>query len=357
MKFVVKRAGIKGTVLFVDEEKVLYYTKGKMIYKVENLPPRMLSLPMTGIRSVVAKSRLGERGMRLFPRCATRLCDNTFLISYSGKVYRYNVNENTLSTEHEYCQGMNNPLSLCKIESVAGFPDCIAYGEYRDNENHTPLGIYERVDGMWTKAADFPYDIKHIHALVPDKENGCVYVLTGDDDKESGIWIAKNNFTKFEPWLAGEQKYRGCVAFPTKNGLVYATDTPKEGNALYFARKDRPLQLLYDMPGPCVYGTQKDGVYYFATSVEPDANLPSWRYKISAKPGPGMKDGYVHIIAGNLEMGFHDVAQFKKDLWPYRMFQFGNVLFPECDIPDTIALTPVAVCNYDNKALLMHYER
>ncbi len=349
----IEEVGIKGTVLYISKDTRLYYSRGRLFYESSESIKQSVALPLGRVKQLAAQFRISERALRLFPRCAIKLSDTSFLISYSGSVYQYLVKDNELIQEHQYCTGMSNPLSFCRIESVKGFPDCIVYGEYRDNENHTPLGIYERIGGKWAKTADFPFDIKHIHALVPDSANECVYVLTGDDDRESGIWVARDNFQKVEPWLTGKQKYRGCVAFPTENGLIYATDTPKEKNELYLAKKNSELIPLCEMPGPCIYGTQKNGVFYFATSVEPDPNLPSWRYKISSRPGPGIKDGFVHIIAGNLEEGFKDVARFKKDAWPYRMFQFGNVLFQQCDVDDKILIQPISVKKYDNCALFL----
>lgn len=356
IKVSLEKVGIKGTLLYIDKTTKLYFSKGFIYYENGSASIQRVRLPLTGLKALAAKFRLGERALRLFPRCAVKLSEKCFLISYSGKAYLYDAINNTLEQEHEYCEGMNNPLSFTKIEGIGGFPDCIAYGEYRDNEKHTPLGIYERVNGEWKKAADFPYDIKHIHGLVPDKENACVYVLTGDEDNESGIWIAKDNFLTIEPMQIGKQMYRGCVAFPSHNGIIYATDTPKEKNTLYWSGKSGKHLFLLDMPGPCVYGGQKDGYYFFITSVEPNPKLPSWRYKISATPGPGNKDGYVHIIAGNLDVGFEDIAKFKKDFWLYRMFQFGNALFVNCDIPNTICVDPIAVQQYDNTPVLISFK-
>ena len=87
------------------------------------------------------------------------------------------------------------------------------------------------------------------------------------------------------------------------------------------------------MPGPCIYTTRikkADGtdVYIFATSVEPDSSLPTRRYQLTYRLGAGVKTRYTHIIAGNPEEGFRDIAQFKKDILPIWLFQFGNSQFP-----------------------------
>ena len=87
--------------------------------------------------------------------------------------------------------------------------------------------------------------------------------------------------------------------------------------------------------------------------MEPDASLSYWRYWLTYRLGKGINDRKVRVVAGNLEEGFSVVAEFEKDLWPYTMFQFGNVLFPKCDISGEVLIQPVAVKKYDNCALFL----
>ena len=338
----------KQTVLYVSDHSLLWYRLGKLFYKSEDKEISCV-LQNSSMRRIVSRIRLVERLLRQSPRTALKLDDNHFLISYNGKVYNWDVEQNILIVEHTFRSEMNNPLSFTRVEGVAGFEDCIAYGEYFVNPSRKPVNVWIRnKSGNWKSVYQFNGNIIHIHGIVPDSDNECVYILTGDFGEEAAIWIANDNFKEIIPLRKGEQRYRGCVGFPTNRGLLYATDAPTEQNALYFVDKEGKDIKVMDFPGPCIYGTKKNDVFYFATSVEPDTDLPTWKYFLSRKPGPGIKDDYTHVIAGNMENGFKEVAKFKKDIWPLTLFQFANVLFPECEMKNCICMMPVSVMKFDN---------
>ena len=346
---------INRTVLYMDSKSMLSYKNGKILYDVCGEKAFEVGLPLSSWKKLCSHSRLVERLLRLTPKCVEKIDESLFLISYAGRVFCLNIETHEMKEEHRYCPMMNNPLYFTKIEGVNGFTDGILYGEYPININRNPISIFRRsASGEWSKVYTFKGNILHIHNIIPDKNRGCVYILTGDEDSESGIWEARNDFAEVEPVVIGSQKYRSCVAFPFKGGLIYATDSPLESNSLYFLNVEtKKISPLFDLSGACVFGTEKDGKYYFAADVEPDASLPLWRYWTTYKLGKGIKDRTVRIVAGNLDEGFKVVAEFEKDNWPYTAFQFGNVLFPKCDIDGKVLIQPVAVKKYDNCALFL----
>lgn len=336
------------TVLYVSDTAQLWYKSGRLYYKSGE---HAVSCVLQGsiMKRLLSKVRLFERLLRLSPRTSIRLDEHSFLISYDGKIYRWDVLANDLQVDHAFRKEMNNLLSFTRIEGVQGFDDSIVYGEYFMNPSRLPVAVWQRDQkGKWKATYQFEGNIIHIHAIVPDAVNGCVYILTGDFGDEAAIWVARNNFKEVSPLQKGEQKYRGCVGFATKKGLLYATDAPTEPNALYLINSVGETTKIMDMPGPTIYGTEHKGIYYFATSVEPDTNLPTWRYFLSRKPGPGIKDNYTHVFAGNLESGFKEIAKYKKDVWPLTLFQFANVMFPECEMQNKVCLMPASVNKYDN---------
>lgn len=346
---------IKRTVLYMDDNGMLSYKGGSLIYSLGNKNQFRVPLPLSAWKKVCAHIRLAERFLRLTPKCVEKIDDKHFIVSYSGCVYCLDIEKQELKEEHRYCFMMNNPLFFTKVEGVEGFTDGILYGEYPININRNPISIFRRnVNGNWEKVYTFNGNILHIHNLVPDKERGCIYILTGDEDKESAIWEARNDFQEVKPIVIGSQQYRSCVAFPFNNGLIYATDSPLEQNSIcYLNAESGKVIRLYDLTGACVFGTEKNGKYYFAADVEPDASLPLWRYWTTYKLGKGVFDRKVRIVAGDLNDGFKVVADFEKDYWPYTMFQFGNVLFPKCEIDGKVLIQPVAVKKYDNCALFI----
>jgi len=254
------------------------------------------------------------------------------LISHCGRVLRYNLKSNRIQVEHEYRKGMKNPLSFCVRKLDSGEKE-IYYGEYIWNENKGPVAIYRCKDGSWQKVYEFAENmITHIHSVVFDSSRETFFILTGDSDSESGIWIADNQFRNMRPLLVGKQKYRACVAFPTKAGLLYATDTPLEQNYVYLLsledEANPKITEIGKLPGSCIYGAKVNEKYYFSTTVEPDSTLTGWRYRITNKLGKGIQDRYSYLVSieeqGELKICYRQ----KKDFLPMWLFQFGNMLFP-----------------------------
>lgn len=346
---------IRRALLYMDNHCVLSYNAGKLIYMEEGKELFRILLGIAPWKKLLSGFRLAERFLRLTPKCVERLDSNRFLISYSGSAYCLDISDQSLTIEHHYCSMMNNPLYFTKIEGIDGFMDGVYYGEYPININRNPISIVRRsVNGEWKKVYTFNGNILHIHNLIPDKNRGCVYILTGDKDQESGIWEARNDFQEVKPIVIGSQQYRSCVAFPVEGGLIYATDSPLEQNGIYYLSFEKNTVVkLTDLTGACVFGTEKEGKYYFSADVEPDASLPLWRYWTTYKLGKGISDRKVRVVSGNLEEGFKVVAEFKKDCWPYTMFQFGNVVYPKCDMDGKVLIQPIAVKKYDNCALFI----
>ncbi len=335
------------TPLYVGNNEELFFRHGYIVYKNGHRTIKTI-LQKSFFKRCLSHIRLFERLLRLTPRASKRIDEKRFLIAYDGFVYLWDVEDNHLSVEHRFRIEMNNPLGFAKISGVEGFEDCIAYGEYFINPTKKNVAVWIRSrEGEWRPVCRFNGNITHIHAIIPAPLDNCVYILTGDFDDEAAIWIAKDNFQKVRPIVKGKQIYRGCVAFATEAGLLYATDTPMEGNGIFLLNREGTVEKLYDMPGPCIYGIEKDNIFFFATSVEPDSNLPTWRYFLSCKPGPGIADDYTHVVAGNLKQGFAKISKFQKDRLPYTLFQFGNVVFPECSVENTICMLPIAVKRND----------
>ena len=333
----------------------VYYHKGILyIQDRENINfVKLLRLPGQQWKKALVRIRSAERLLRLEPRIAKALNDNEFLLSYQGEVLLINTKDASCSVEHRYRSGMNNPLSFCSINNR------ILYGEYFSNKKHEACAIYERTSkGNWERVFKFcAGSIKHIHQIVFDKYRECIWILTGDADNETGIWKSDMSFSRVERVFSGSQKYRSCFMMPLKNGLVYATDTPLESNAVYFAKEtedgtfEEPI-AVYEMCGPCIYGRViDDEVMVMSTSVEPDPSLPTARYMVTTKLGKGVKDRYCHLVAGNIEMGFHEFCRLKKDRYWMGLFQFGSLLFPDVGFEGLVLCSGQALKGIDERTI------
>lgn len=330
----------------------LFYHKGNIYYKSikTNEKYSLIGKVTSSFKSkIFVRFRLLERMFRLEPRLAISLDDFNFLLSYAGFVYRVNIAEKSITPELKYRRRMMNPLSFARLNNGN-----ILFGEYFSNNDHEEVSIYERGNEGWKCVYSFPRDtIYHIHCIVVNNED--IYILTGDKDRESCIWHTDNHFLDIKKIVGGEQKYRSCVAFPYKNGLIYATDTPLERNFLFYIHKENDwvLEKLFEMPGPCIYGVSKKDRLYFATSVEPDARYEdTFRYYFTYKLGQGVKDRFVHMIRFDNENSITEIAKFKKDIWPMLLMQFGNCGFVNNE-SDELFVTPISVKKYDSKTLLI----
>ena len=336
-------------------EKQIFYNKGTL-YIQENqneYSHEILKLPISWWKSIAIKIRLLERLLRLEPRVAISLNDHEFLLSYQGQIFKINCENRNFEPEHHYRRGMNNTLSFCNLHGS------ILYGEYFGNSQHEGVCIFRRqLKGKWEKVFTFqPGSVGHIHRIIYDQYRECLWVLTGDSDQESGIWKVDVDFREATPVFIGKQKYRSCFLAAYKDGLLYATDTPLDENAIYFSWETseghfQEPELVYPMPGPCIYGTHLHGdMVAMSTSVEPDVSLPTWRYRITTKLGKGIHDRSSHLIIGSMNTAFREFCQFKKDIHGMWLFQFGNLLFPDIDCSDAVFITGQALEKIDGKTI------
>ena len=349
--------------LCADQYGELYYHAGFLYWKEHessSCEPIYRICPKKYV-----KFRLIERLMRLEPRIALPgEAPATYYVSGGGALYWVCVKEKQVQIVAKYRKGMNNPLNIVRIQGIQGFTDGYVYGDYWGNVNKECVDVNRlTADGSKILFQFAPGEIQHIHSIDVDEKTNRVLICTGDTDEESGIWEAFDDFKSVKPLLRGSQKYRSCGAYITQKGILYATDTPLCDNGLYlFDETEQRLSLIYEMPGPCIYTTKikkADGtdVYIFATSVEPDSSLPTRWYRLTYRLGSGVKTRYTHIIAGNLEDGFQDVAQFKKDILPMWLFQFGNVQFPSVEKGRRIVCTGQSLETYDGKTLELQIDR
>ena len=342
--------------LAVGKNSGLYYRKGKLYMGDARGQDQTFfcKIPMGWLRGLLVKLRLMERLLRLEPRVACALSDGNFLLSCGGVIYRVDVAQKTLCKELQLRPGMNNPLSFTKYYAGEAEEE-ILFGEYFSNNQKESVCVYRRKNGKWSQAYRFPAgQIYHIHNIVVDDHKGCFYVLTGDQDQESAIWRSTDNFQTLEPLVRGNQQYRSCVAFPTEEGLIYATDTPRETNRLYRLYQEAEqwkIAPICTIPGPCIYGTQRENGWYFATSVEGDDTLSPIRYRFSRKLGAGVQDRYSHLILCDKSGSVQEIAKLKKDMLPMLLFQFGNCTFPDAPLNAPLLCTPLSVNRYDGATI------
>lgn len=317
---------LKEVLLCENDKYLLCYHRGKLIIRKSEDYNIVKTFHLHGgIRSIPIVERL----LRLVPRTAVSISKDDFIFSHDGKIYRYTVNNNALCIEHYFINGMKNPIVFNAEYNDDGEIVDLLYGEYFWNEEKGPVSIYRRRESHWNKVYTFPpHTIQHIHNIIYDKFKKRYLILTGDSDEESGIWEADVEFNKVTPILRGSQKYRACVLLTTNKDIFYITDTPLEYNYVYRLSIDNTIQEIAEISGPCIFGVEKGGSLYFATSVEGDPSLGGWKYRLSNKLGNGVKDRYSHLYKLSQDGVLKEITKMQKDFFPMWLFEFGNMKFP-----------------------------
>jgi len=226
----------------------------------------------------------------------------------------------------------SRPLNMVHFQNVDGFTNGIYFGEYFSNPSKEECHIYRLEDSKLEKVYTFPKGkINHIHNLIVDRFQNCIWILVGDFDDSAAIYKATNDFNTVERICYGSQQYRSCVAYPTEKGLVYATDSQFEQNKICLLHKIEDQwtsEILHEINGPCIYGTKIDKNQYFSTAVEAINSGNRFKKYLRNKKGPGIIKNQTEIIEGSLDSGYKTIYSNKKDNLPFMLFQFGNILFP-----------------------------
>lgn len=332
---------------FLPSGDLVCYQHGKLIILRNGRRVTEYTLFANKRETLIGRFNILFRLLRLGVRAVEPIDEERIVMSVGNQLYKYDFSSQTLSAEYLVDNGVR-PLIFTTVKGIMGFEDCICFGGYRGNKDKEPIHIYKRTD-KWEIVYTFEQGtINHIHNIVADPYRNCLWAFSGDFDEASAIWKITDNFKTVERVLYNDQKFRGCVVFPVKEGLLYATDAPFTPNYIYLMKEDMSVVTICEIDGSCIYGCQFGDKIALSTTVEPDGRYNStMNLLINRKRGAGIKDMYSHLYIGNLSEGFKEVYKEKKDLWPY-LFQFGTIRFPYgYNTTDKLFFQPVATNKYD----------
>lgn len=323
--------GVK-PICFISDIDLLVYRWGRL-YRYDLESRKMTKLKVFSFLGILeCIFPIVFRFLRRTIRTGLKIDENIVLLQFGKKIYEYNLSLNTISKG--FLLGRSRVLKFSIIEDKKIGKNQVVFGEYFGNPKKEEVFIYKRTGvDRWDKIYRFsPGEITHVHNIVSDKYNDCIWVFTGDFGNEAGIWKTDDDFKTLEPILLGSQKYRACIGFPTEDGLLYATDTPFEYNAIRILHKDNEgnwtTNVVKDIKGSCIYGCQcSDDKYVFSSTVESDGIDEGFLSKLfGRKRGKGIIDDNAYIYIGN-GRDFNVIYESEKDIWPF-IFQFGTFMFP-----------------------------
>jgi len=211
------------------------------------------------------------------------------------------------------------------------------FGEYFNNPKRKEVYIYASEDkGIhWEICYVFPKGtIRHVHRIIYDSYRKGLIILTGDEEKECQVLFTPDNFKTIDVLISGGQEVRFATAIPMPLGLILPTDTPLDQNYIKFLDNNGKLHKLCKLPGSSFYSCQVKSFYFISTGVE-----PSKFNKCRSATLWASKNGF----------DWEKIFEKKKDIWPSKLFQYGNIILPSGRNPSNyLFATTMALSRCDN---------
>ncbi len=281
-------------------------------------------------RRWTARTTLSSRLVRDGFHALALLPSGGMVAAVPGAIITLRPGENRFHVTHKITCG-TRPLHITVIPDGRCF-----WGEYFDNASRDEVHIYVSTDGgaKWSVAYSFPKGaIRHVHNIVHDPWENCLWLLTGDYGNECRILRASYDFRQVEIVLQGNQQARAVACVPAESGLYFSSDTPLEVNYVYHLNRQGTLSQLAPLSSSSIHGCRVGPDIFFSTMVE---------------PSPLNKDRCVRIFGARDGQDWRPLLAWKKDRWPMRFFQYGNALLPDGEnSTQYLALTTIAVESED----------
>lgn len=306
-------------------------------------------LPVGKKTELLSRSRILSRLKRLEPKCAGRLSDTEFVISLLRSCWLVDVEKRT-------CQKLyDNPAGFSEVINFCSTNDGVYWGDYGRNNQLMRVTVYGlrltayglQLNKVYTFEAG---TVRHIHNIVEDGDGFLLFV--GDNEEKAGIYRVNSDWTEVKPWKTGQQKYRAVVGFPYYGGVLYATDSVETENHIRLITAVGEEKILSPLNGSCIYGCEIKDDFLFSTTVEPHEGGGLKSLFIDSLGG-GIKSRDVTIMAvSKKDLTVRQVASFRKDGWPMKLFQYGRCIFAGGQEKQSFAWgSPVACRHYDGKTI------
>jgi len=349
-------------VIVFGESSLIGYNRGTF-YKYDikqHFIEKIAYLKLSLKESFIQKSRLLSRLFRRINFTSVK-CGEYIYFAYNKSLYKLDLAKGTIHTIGKLNRG-RRPLNMIFAENQS-FNKGIYFGDYFNNRDKIPVNIYHLDEAgdikiVYTFSSGL---INHVHSLIEDKTNHCIFILTGDFEDAAAIWKAEDNFTKVTPIATGNQDFRACIMTSVPQGFLYATDTPLANNSVRLLRNNNKIWIsekLFEVNGSVIYGFESNDYLFISTTVESNgiykSKLDSF---ISRKKGDGIKDYYSYIYKIDKITFEHQIIyKQKKDIFPFVLFQFGTLVFPNGHWKTrTIPVFHIATVNNDLKTVLLNF--
>jgi hypothetical protein len=228
----------------------------------------LAAAPVDPLTRALSRVELAGRLLRAGLLGVTPLPDGALLALVRGAVLHLAPGDERLRVVHRVARG-SRPLNLCLAPSGR-----VYFGEYFWNEGRDEVHVLGSEDGRGFEVVHtFPAgSIRHVHGIHADPHRGGLWVLTGDDGSEAGLWFTGDEFATLEPVVRGTQAARAVTILPRESGLVVPTDTPQEQNWIqHLDPATGTFERLRELPGSVFHATRCGALHALSTVVERSA--------------------------------------------------------------------------------------
>lgn len=319
--------------LIADTEFLWCYYKGYLCrasYELDILES-VARFPMGGRLDRLGRNfRPLERVFRLAPSNGIQ-AGRKLYFSRRSEIFVYDLDTGWLSSDFVIPRG-RRALQLGLVGGADRF-EKVVFGEYFHNLARKSVRIWGRSNSSnhWEVLGEFPEgEIEHIHAVVEIDE--MVFILCGDFDHCASIWETDREFSFLRPLLRGNQSCRAAWIEKIGGTLIYATDSQLEKNHLRELRLDEGTPIsneVQSIEGSSIYCGKGHGNHFFSTTVE--GGLPTGNFLVDSldrRRGRGIFSSWAKIYSLDSDVVCEEVFSAKKDIWPFRLGQFGTFTFP-----------------------------
>lgn len=273
-----------------------------------------------------AYSRIHARLMRRGIHSLNILSDGKILLVAKNVICVYSPDKTNVVESFSIPRG-SRPLFVCENQEGDLF-----WGEYFRNKQRENVNIFMSCDQgrSWQVVFEFgEKSIRHVHGIFCDPYDDRIWVTTGDEDHESAIWVTEDKFKTLEKVIGGSQQFRALQLLFTNEHVYFGTDTPFAKNHIYRLHKNSgKVEKLASVDSSVYWGCKVNDTMFFSTAVEPSTIN---------------RDKFASIWGSRDGTNWKLVARYKKDIWPARYCQIGQVYLPQGkNITEYLFYTPVA---------------
>lgn len=277
-------------------------------------------------RNFSCRNRLSFRLVRDGFHALAILPSGNIVAAVPGNIVTLRAGESEFRISHCLSRG-TRPLHITATPDGRVF-----WGEYFDNPQRDEVHIYASLDqGLtWQVAHTFGKgSIRHVHNVLYDRWERCLWILTGDYGAECRILRASLDFATVDEVAGGSQQTRAVAAVVNEDGLYFASDTPLEQNFIYYLSRRGRVRRLGALPSSSICACWNRSGMFFSTMAEPSEVNSSRNVSLYAS-GDGAE--------------WQSPASWPKDRWSMRLFQYGNAFLPDGEnTTNLLAVSTIAV--------------